>query len=208
MRPCAALPSLAVPAFAAALLAADQGPAAEPGFTPLLAAPAAAGWTQFRPGGFTLEDGVATAHGGMGLWWYTNRIFTNFVLRGEFVQEQPAADSGVFVRFPPPGDDPWMAVKRGHELEIGDPEPEKPAWRTGSIYPFAASAAANTRAPGEWNEFELLCTNQLYEVRLNGRLVTSWTDPERRTASGHLGLQSYDDGKTVRFRSLRVKELP
>ena len=93
---------------------------------PLLADAALKDWKQAGPGKFTVENGVATASGGMGLWWYTGRQFTNFVLRGEFVQEQPIADSGVFVRFPDPGNDPWVAVKRGHEFEIGDPAPERP----------------------------------------------------------------------------------
>src|SRR5215471_3266212 len=68
-------------------------------------------WRQCGPGKFTVANGVATGEGGMGLWWYTGRRFTNFVLHGEFIQEQPIADSGVFVRFPDPQDDPWNAVK-------------------------------------------------------------------------------------------------
>ncbi len=170
--------------------------------------PARAGWVQCGPGAFKLENGVATATGGMGLWWFTNRMFTNLVLRGEFKQEQPTADSGVFVRFPNPGSDPWVAVRRGHEMEIGDPHPENPTWRTGSIYPFQASTNANTRPAGAWNEFELACDGHSYAVRMNGKLVTTWTDPKQRSAFGYIGLQNYNDGKTVRFRNLRVKELP
>ncbi len=174
----------------------------------LFVPPAGPDWAQCGPGEFSLENGVATAAGGIGLWWFTNRVFTNFVLRGEFRQEQPIADSGVFVRFPNPGNDPWVAVRRGHEMEIGDPNPENPTWRTGSIYPFQASTNANTRPPGEWNGFELSCDGHRYSVRMNSELVTTWTDPNQRSASGYIGLQNYNDGKTVRFRNLRVKELP
>jgi hypothetical protein len=178
------------------------------GFKPLIGKNANDGWAQCGPGRFTVDNGIATARGGMGLWWHTNRTFTNFVLRGEFVQEQDIADSGVFVRFPNPGNDPWNAVKQGHEFEIGDPNPEKPAWRTGSIYPFKASTTANAKPPGQWNQFEMVCLNHNYSVRLNGKLVTTWSDPKQRSASGYIGLQNYNDGKTVRFRELRVKELP
>lgn len=76
-------------------------------------------------------------------------------------------------------------------MEIGDPRPEDPTWRTGSIYPFAASSSANTREPGDWNRYELTCIEHTYTVRINGRVVTRWTDPKRRSASGHLGLQNY-----------------
>ena len=41
-----------------------------------------------------------------------------------------------------------------------------------------------------------------------GALITTWTDPKRRSASGFIGLQNYNDGKTVRHRNLRIKDLP
>jgi hypothetical protein len=180
----------------------------ETGFQPLFGRGATDGWTQCGPGHFELANGVATGFGGMGLWWHTNRMFTNFVLRGEWVQEQDIADSGVFVRFPDPGQDPWVAVRKGHELEIGDPFPADPTWRTGSIYPFKASVTANARPYGQWNEFELVCIGHDYAARINGRLVTTWSDPAHRSAAGYIGLQNYNDGKTVRHRRLRLKELP
>ena len=180
----------------------------EKGFINLLAGDSLKHWKQCGPGRFVVEDGVATGESGMGLWWYQGRQFDDFVLRGEFVQEQAAADSGVFVRFPDPKDDPWIAVKHGHEVEIGDPEPNEPTWRTGSIYPFHASKKANTRPPGQWNTYEILCTGHLYLVRMNGEEVSRWTDPDRRTLRGYIGLQNYNDDKTVRHRRLRIKPLP
>ena len=55
----------------------------ETGFHPLFGAQADDGWAQCGPGSFTLTNGIATSHAGMGLWWHTNRMFTNFILRGE-----------------------------------------------------------------------------------------------------------------------------
>jgi hypothetical protein len=174
----------------------------------LLAPDALPHWRQAGPGRFVVTDGVATGEGGMGLWWFSGRTFTNFVLRGEFLQEQPIADSGVFVRFPNPANDPWIAVHQGHEMEIGDPQPEDPTWRTGSIYPFAASTRANTRPLGEWNTYELTAIGHTYSVRINGEEVTRWTDPQQRSASGFVGLQNYNDGKIVRHRRVHLQELP
>ena len=187
---------------------APVGNVDELGFEPLLSPSAVVSWRQCGPGQFAVTNGVATGHGGMGLWWYGARQFTNFVLRGEFVQEGAIADSGVFVRFPDPGNDPWIAVHQGHEMEIGDPEPKDPTWRTGSIYPFAASKKANTKPLGQWNSYELTCIGQTYTVRINGEVVTEWMDPKHRTEHGFIGLQNYNDGKTVRHRNLRVKNLP
>jgi hypothetical protein len=94
----------------------------EEGFRPILGkgsgAAAADGWAQCGPGSFTVADGVATGEGGMGLWWFKKELLGNFVLRGEFLQEVEKADSGIFVRFPNPGADPWNAVRQGHEMEI------------------------------------------------------------------------------------------
>jgi hypothetical protein len=180
----------------------------ETGFKPLFGKTATAGWAQCGPGTFALEDGIATGHDGMGLWWHTNQPFANFVLRGDFMQNDGLADSGIFVRFPNPGNDPWVAVHKGHEIEIGDANPEKPTWRTGSIYPFHASTTANTKPAGQWNSYEIVCIGHNYSVRINGRLINTWTDPQRRTSAGYIGLQNYNDGKTVRHRNLRIKELP
>jgi hypothetical protein len=180
----------------------------EHGFTPLLSESMLKHWRQCGPGRFGVTNGVATGEGGMGLWWFTQRPYTNFVLRGEFIQEHEIADSGVFLRFPDPGNDPWAAVHAGHEMEIGDPNPKDPTWRTGSIYPFAASTKANTKPVGQWNSYEIICTGQTYTVSINGETVTAWTDPKRRTASGFIGLQNYNDNKTVRHRNVRIKDLP
>lgn len=182
--------------------------AGEAGFVSLFSDAELKKWRQCGPGRFDVTNGVATGVGGMGLWWYTGRQYTNFVLRGEFVQEEPIADSGVFLRFADPGNDPWNAVHQGHEMEIGDPEPKDPTWRTGSIYPFQASTRANTKPLGQWNEYEIICQGQTYTVRLNGEQIMTWTDPKQRTRSGYIGLQNYNDGKTVRHRNVRIKDLP
>ena len=182
-------------------------PDEESGFASLFSAEALPHWKQCGPGRFIVHDGVATGEGGMGLWWYSARQFDDFVLRGEFVQEQEIADSGVFLRFPDPGQDPWNAVHQGHEMEIGDPDPQDPTWRTGSIYPFHASARANTNPIGQWNRYEIVCTGDRYLIRINGQEVNRWVDPSRRTRRGFIGLQNYPDHKTVRHRNLRIKSM-
>jgi hypothetical protein len=181
----------------------------ETGFQPLFGTTSADGWQQCGPGGFALTNGVATSFGGMGLWWCSARAYTNFVLRGEWKLEAADSDTGVFVRFADPAGDPWNAVRTGHELEIGDdPEGKDPAWRTGAVYPFSPPARVTTRPVGEWNEFEFAVVGHTYVVRINGEKVNEWTDPERRSASGYIGLQNYEEGKGAQFRNLRIRELP
>jgi len=201
IRPITGIPHDLMPAM-------PPGAPGEEGFTPLMEGANASAWAQAGPGSFSLHDGVASPNGGMGLWWLTNRVYTNFVLRGEFLQEQAGADSGIFVRFPNPGDDPWVAVSKGHEIEIGDPAATDPTWHTGAIYPFIAPAFDASLPAGKWNQYEIVCVGQDYSVRLNGKVVAAWSDPAARSAAGFIGLQNYNDGKRVLHRRLRVKELP
>jgi 3-keto-disaccharide hydrolase len=202
----AAVPNNRVPESISRLL---PRPGDEAGFRQLFGANAADGWTQCGPGHFTLTNGVATSHGGMGLWWYTNRVFTNFVVRGEWRFENRESDSGVFVRFPDPGQDPWNATKLGHELELGDdPAGKDPTWHTGTLYPFQPPTHIPTKPVGEWNFYEFAAIGHTYVVRINGETVTVWTDPKERSAVGHIGLQNYQEGKGTQHRQLRIKELP
>lgn len=184
-------------------------PSDEAGFRPLFGRSASDGWAQCGPGSFTLTNGVATSHGGMGLWWHTNRTFTNFVVRGEWRFENRESDSGIFVRFSDPAQDPWNAVKSGHELELGDdPAGKDPTWRTGTLYPFQPPTRVPTQPVGEWNSYEFAVVDHIYVVRINGETVTVWTDPKPRSIAGYIGLQNYQEGKGTQHRQLRIKELP
>ena len=45
-------------------------------------------------------------------------------------------------------------------------------------------------------------------ILVNGIVITDFTDPERRHASGHIALQQHNDGSVVECRKLEVRELP
>jgi len=180
------------------------GPAGDEGFTPLFDDAHLKDWVQCGPGSFGVKDGVATGTGGMGLWHYKGREFGDFILRGEYLQE-PGGNSGVFVRFPEPGQDPWIAVKQGHEMEIGENAAAKGS--TASIYPFQGPTFLPLKPEGEWNAYEIRCIGRTYEVTLNGRLVNRFVDATGRPLRGHIGLQNYPHEKTVQHRRVRIKSL-
>lgn len=164
-------------------------------------------WAQCGPGRFKIEDGVATGVGGMGLWYYRKTKFGNFEWRGEFLQEKGAkSDSGIFVRFPDPGNDPWIAVKEGHEIEIGEPKPSPKS--TGSIYAFHGPTELPLKPLGEWNAYGITCTGKRYQVHLNGKLITDWTDTADRPLKGYVGIQNFPWPGAVRHRNVRIKEFP
>lgn len=160
------------------------------------------GWKMCGPGKFLLEDGTLKATGGMGMLWHEKK-FKNFRLMLEWQVTRRQDNSGVFVRFPDPGNDPWVAVNRGYELQICDAAQAK--HRTGSVYSFQDCTAMPTKPVGEWNTYEIEVVGQRYRVFVNGTLVNEFEGA--RSAEGFVGLQNHDDKSPVRFRNIRVLEL-
>ena len=160
------------------------------------------GWKMCGPGAFLQKDGVLTATGGMGMLWH-ERPFQNFILMLDWKVQRKNDNAGVFVRFPDPGNDPWVAVNKGYEIQIGDTAQAK--HRTGSIYSFKDSTEVPTFEVGKWNHYEISVVGQRYTILINGKLVNEYVGS--RSAVGHIGLQNHDDKSRVGFRNIRVVEL-
>ena len=83
-------------------------------------------WTMAGPGQFVLqEDGSLLSQGGMGLFYYSDRTFRDYVLELEWKATTDSVNSGIFLRFPEQTNDPWYAVENGYEIQIfdqGDPQ--------------------------------------------------------------------------------------
>ncbi|MFC0033564.1 ThuA domain-containing protein [Micromonospora chaiyaphumensis] len=191
--------------YAAGRSKADCRP--ETGYTALYNG-ATTGWSQAGPGSFTNADATLTSVGGMGLYWYSAKQFTNYSLKLDW---RLAGDdnSGVFIGFPP-SSDPWSAVNNGYEIQI-DPT-DSPDRTTGSVYTFksadlpARDAALNPA--GEWNTYELLVEGERLQVLLNGVKINDFTNTDpARSLAGHIGIQNHGTGDDVSFRNIRIKEL-
>jgi hypothetical protein len=163
------------------------------------------GWRMAGPGAFRLVDGVLESRGGMGLFWFAARSFANFVLDVDWQVSRLDDNSGVFVRFPNPGADPWVAVDSGYEIQIHDAATE-PIHQTGGVYSFAAPSTVASNPAGCWNHYAIECVGQRYDVVLNGLAVTRFTGT--RATVGHIGLQNHDPRSVVRFRRVVVTTLP
>ena len=180
----------------------------EPGFISLFDGSSVDGWRMCGPGGFTLdrEEGVVRSHGGMGLFWYTPRIFADFVLRLEWRTRRRTDNSGVFIRFSDPGDDPWSAVREGYEIQIYDEEWPDLRQVTGAVYDLAPATHVASFPPPEWNAFEIVAKGPHITVILNDLVVVPQFAGERR-ADGFVGLQYHDEESKVAFRAVRILEL-
>ena len=114
-------------------------------------------WQMAGPGSISrAADCTLFTEGGLGLLWHTTPIDHPYSLKFDW---KMAGDdnSGVFVGFPDPGTDPWVAVDHGYEIQID--ATDDPDSTTGAVYNFQAADTAARDAvlnpPGEWNSYEL-----------------------------------------------------
>ena len=73
------------------------------------------------PGGFQPRGGecVIDAWGGMGLLWYAKQqLVSPYTIRAEWRIYADDDNSGLFIGFPDPLDDPWKPVAEGYEIQI------------------------------------------------------------------------------------------
>src|SRR5438046_148787 len=57
---------------------------------------------------------------GMGLLWYAKKKYNDFIFKIDWKVKRITDNSGVFVRFSDPGNDSWIAVNTGYEIQIDD----------------------------------------------------------------------------------------
>jgi hypothetical protein len=175
------------------------------------------GWEQVGPGRFTTDNGALKTEGGMGLLWYTPRKIGNAVIRVVFKPEKADANAGVFIRIPSRPTEPWMPVHKGYEVQIDDSGDDHHV--TGVLYSFTKAMARPTK-PGEWNTMEITLDGPRTIVRINGTLVTDFTEgspvrppnagePERgpRPNEGYIGLQNHGDDDKVWFKEVSIRRL-
>jgi lysophospholipase L1-like esterase len=200
----------------------------EDGFVPLFDGKTLAGWTQHEgmpplhlAGKWWVEDGVLFGTqdppGKGGLLW-VDRPFKNFILKLDVVLTYPM-DSGVFLRVGPDG--------RSHQMTLD----YRPGSDVGAIFiPFIGHAyvqrnreGARLVQDGSWNQLVIRMEGEPARIRvwLNDRLLTDFQHTEKTTqgvpAQGGIALQVHPDvpnltvwkpGQAVRYRNIRIKELP
>lgn len=196
-------------------------PAADAGFVPLFNGKDLSGWTGDIAG--YLVEGGAIACGPKGTNLYTEREYSNFVLRFSF-RLSPGANNGIGIRAPLAGD----AAYEGMEVQVLDDGHEKyEGWlkdwqRHGSVYGIAASSGSTAalRPAGEWNDEEIVADGRRIKVTLNGKVIldvdldeatrggtrSGKDHPGARRASGHVGFLGHGD--RVEYRDIRIRELP
>jgi len=169
----------------------------------------ATGWRFIGRGQMVQEDGYVRTRGdgrGLGLWYYSAKLFANFALKVEFRQQSLFSNSGVYVRFPDPQGNVLRPIGEGYEIQIGGAPGATDT--TGGIYDIqAASSLGEIAEAGAWNALQIRVVGQQYEVCLNGKVINSLVGD--RGTVGYIGIQVHDASTdVVDVRSVRIAELP
>src|SRR4051794_22245833 len=142
------------------------------------------GWKHAGPGSFDVKDGELHTVDGMGLLWNEREMPEKYILAMEFKTSRKEDNSGVFVRFPDPGNDPWVAIKQGYEVQICEGNEKQ---FTGAIYNLKQRTEEKAIKPvGEWNDYEIAVDGQKITVRLNDKKVNEYAG-EKTTPRGFIG---------------------
>jgi hypothetical protein len=183
----------------------------ETGFTSLFNGRTLDGWTvkDGPEAAFYVDDGAIVVHESAGYpaWLSSAREYENFDFRGEFFVKG-WTDSGIYLHAPEHGRNMWCGMK----LHIFHQVDEKPAPESmGSIFPLVAPLKVNVKIKGEWNTFRIVMDWPRLRIWTNGEPihdldVESVPELRHRLRAGYLGLESLS--YPIRFRNLRVRELP
>ncbi len=189
----------------------------EEGFVSLFDGKTLSGW-QGSVDGYTVENGAIVCIADKGGRLFTDRQYSDFVLRFEF-KLTPGANNGLGIRTPLRGDPAYV----GMELQIlDDSSPRysklKPYQYHGSIYGVVPVKRGHQKPVGQWNEQEVTCRGTRVTVKLNATTVVdadvaevsaSGTPdgrdhPGLKRKSGYIGFLGH--GARVEFRNIRIKE--
>lgn len=182
------------------------------------------GWKHVGGGSMSVEDGLITTHGGMGLLYWTGGKFGNCVIHVEFKMRDENSNSGVFIRIPIEPYEEWMPVFYGYEVQI-DNKPELSGeddyHYTGMLYSLTKPLAKPGKPGPEWNTMDITLDGLRTIVHVNEVMVIDYREgdpvPERkfdfepfrgpRPEYGYIGLQNHAEHDVVYFREVSVKPL-
>ncbi len=195
--------------------------AQEAGFVSLFDGQSLTGWVGNKSS-YLVKEGmiVIEPKGGGGGNLYTEKEYGNFILRFEF-QLTPGANNGLGIHAPLEGDAAYV----GKEFQILDNEAEKYAGLQtyqyhGSLYGVMSAKRGFLRPTGEWNQQEVRINHPYVTVILNGEVILEGNyleasqsgtldkkeHPGLNRSRGHIGFLGHGD--LVRFRNIKIKELP
>lgn len=167
---------------------------------------------------YMIREGAIVCKPGQGGTIFTEREYTDFVVRFEF-KLPPGGNNGLAIRYPGAGDTAYAGMC---ELQVLDDSAAKYAQLDarqyhGSAYGMAAAHRGFLRPVGSWNYQQVTVKGSTIQVELNGTTILD-TDlakvsdfmagsphPGKDRLSGHFGFAGHGD--PVQFKNIRIRRL-
>ena len=171
------------------------------------------GWKNNGDEKWVVENGTILCESAANKYGYltTEKAYRDFDLRLKFKGEA-AGNSGVFFHAKITGIDPEHGPDiEGMQVEV-DPNPGK---HTGGLYEtggrgwVAMPTAEGERAlkPGEWNDLQVSARGNHVVARVNGAVISDFTDATPKFTEGVIGLQIHTGGGVkMRWKEIFVAE--
>ena len=145
-----------------------------------------------HPENWTIEDGAIVGHGERSHLYYMADQFKNFEFQTD-VMINEGGNSGIYLHIEhhPEG---WFFD--GHEVQINNSHADPV--RTGSLWGVVKLYDTPVK-DNEWFTVHVMVKDQNIVVKVNGKIVVDYTEPEgakgpRRLGKGYFALQQHDPG--------------
>jgi hypothetical protein len=196
-------------AVAIGLVLATLGVRAQGTFIPLFDG-TLKGWVveNTTAGNITVDGGVLRVEAPSG-WLRSERQFTDFTLRTQFRFLTDDADSGVFFRT---GAGIFMRgwPNNSYQVQVRNPVTRSRLPAVGGLFRHGMPPGEITfddsvveklsRGTGQWQDLEIIVSDESLTVRLNGTEITRATNIARQP--GHIGLQA--ETGAVEYRAIEI----
>jgi hypothetical protein len=169
---------------------------------------------------FQIKDGAMVTNGPVAHAFYdgpvNNHDFKNFELMVD-VMTAPNSNGGIYfhTEFQERG-----FPRKGFEVQVNNTFQKDPV-KSGSLYHVKDIGADDIKEivkDNEWFTEHIIVQDKTVTVKLNGKEVVRWTQPDdwkggregsrRALGSGTFALQGHDPNSTVYYKNIRVKPLP
>ena len=163
---------------------------------------------------FKVDSGMIIAHGPVAHLFYNGNVqnhdFKNFHFKAE-VMTTPGSNSGIYFHtaFQDAG---WPS--KGYEVQVNNSHTD---WRrTGSLYAVEDVKDVLVK-DNVWFTEEIIVQGQQVTIKVNGKTVVDYTEPDnaqrpgdmggRKLSNGTFALQGHDPNSKVYYKNLQVKIL-
>lgn len=177
------------------------------------------GWkANENPDSWKIENGALVAHGPRSHLFYVgeDKPFKNFHLKID-VKTTPGSNGGIYfhTKYQKSG---WPKYGYECQVNVSQSDPKK----SGGLYSTDDVSADELKENGikddEWYTQEIIVQGRHIVLKINGKTMTDYTEPEnkpafsdefeRRLGEGTFALQAHDPDSKVYFKNIRVKRLP